>query len=762
MDNSKKRLFASFAVLAFTLCVFAGIAFSDDDSDVDAVGFGADFTVNLGNVTMTAGETKTIDLDAALSEVYENPRTNWGNTASRATLASSDYGGLPSWMSVTTNPNGSISGSDLSNLNATITLTPTSAQSSQTYEFDMQFNLYYGLNIVYARFACSINVEVEDAGTPVTSVSISGGTSGTVGGTITLTATTSPTGADDRHVTWSITSGSNYASISTTTNTTSGGTCKLSLNGAGSVTVRADAADGKGAYDTHTITITEQKITSLSIRAGSGGSSITLTASYSPSTANPDLTWEIYNGSNYGHLSSYSGDSVTVYPDSYGRMQIRVTDEISGRTATDYIYVFEMAFNANGGSGAPSSVLAIDDTTSYRIDIPSGEPYRSGWEFMGWSTSSSGSPSYDPGDSYSTGYTSVRTMYAIWGDYGYLEFYRNGGSGSVPSTQSVLIAEDDYEYITIPSSPTPTMSGMEFVGWCTNQSGSGTMYDPGDSVDVDCGATVTLYAIYEDPYVDYTLTYDANGGYGAPSADYGRSATGTCTFTLDASTIPTNGDFTFLGWSESRDGSSTLYQPGGTYSTSRTSQTLYAVWQASYTLTYVGGPGSANVPSTQSHEAVSTSPYTFTISSQVPTLTGSVFKGWDTSSQASTPVYQPGATVSVGCNETVTLYAVWEAANIEITSVQNGGTFFVGQEFSYSVETNIAGCTISVSGADWLSVSGNVVSGTANAAGTFTVTVTASLDGYTSDTQQFTITVYSALGFDSDPEASGIYAYIED
>ena len=762
MDNSKKRLFASFAVLTFTLCVFAGIAFADDDAEVDAVGFGADFTVNLGNVTMTAGETKTIDLDAALSEVYENPRTNWGTTASRATLANSDYSGLPSWMSVATSPNGSLPGSDLSNLNATITLTPTSAQSSQTYEFDMQFNLTYGMNIVYARFACSINVEVEDAGTPVTSVSISGGISGTVGGTITLTATTSPTGADDRHVTWSITSGSNYASISSTTNTTSGGTCKLSLNGAGSVTVRADAADGKGAYDTHTITITEQKITSLSISAGSGGSSITLTAKYSPSTANPDLTWEIISGDSSGYLSSYSGSSTTVYPDSYGRMQIRVTDEISGRTATDYIYVFEMAFNANGGSSAPSSILAIDDLSTYRIDIPSSEPYRSGWEFMGWSTSSGGSPSYEYGDDYSCSYSSLRTMYAIWGDYGYLTFNKNGGSGSVPSQQSLLIQEDDYDYITIPSSPTPTMSGMEFVGWCTNSSGTGTIYYPGDDVDVDCGDTVTLYAIFEDPYETFTLTYNANGGYGAPSRDEGESRTGSYTFTLDASTIPTNGAFTFLGWCADSNGSGTIYQPGSNFTTSDTNDTVYAIWQASYTLTYVGGPGATNVPGTQTHEAISTSAYSFTISSQTPTLTGSIFKGWDTSSQATTAVYQPGGSVSVDCNATVTLYAVWETAQIEITTTQGNEVVNMGESFSYTVGTSVSGCTISVSGADWLSVSGNTVSGTPSGPGTYTVTITASLNGYTSDTQQFQITVYSQMGFNSSPSASGIYAYVGD
>ena len=271
MDNSKKRLFASFAVLAFTLCVFDGIAFADDDAEVDAISVPASATVNLGSYSLEVGDVETIDLDRAFTDAYENPRSNFGSGGSRITLRDSDYSSLPSWMTVSSSDGGSYKDTNLS-MTASLRIAPTSVQSSQTYNFMLQYTLYYNASQqVIATFNCSITVAVESAGTPVTSVSISGGTSSTVGGTITLTATTSPTGADDRHVTWSITSGSNYASISTTTNTTSGGTCKLSLNGAGSVTVRADAADGKGAYDTHTITITEQKITSLSIRAGSGG-----------------------------------------------------------------------------------------------------------------------------------------------------------------------------------------------------------------------------------------------------------------------------------------------------------------------------------------------------------------------------------------------------------------------------------------------------------------------------------------------------------
>ena len=67
MDNSKKRLFASFAVLAFTLCVFAGIAFVDDDAEVDAIVWSADFDVNLGSYSLEVGDVQTIDLDRAFT-----------------------------------------------------------------------------------------------------------------------------------------------------------------------------------------------------------------------------------------------------------------------------------------------------------------------------------------------------------------------------------------------------------------------------------------------------------------------------------------------------------------------------------------------------------------------------------------------------------------------------------------------------------------------------------------------------------------------
>ena len=184
----------------------------------------------------------------------------------------------------------------------------------------------------YEDFTIQIYVVAESV--PVTSVSISGSTSGEVGDSITLTATTSPSTADNRHVTWSITSGSSNASIRSQTDTTTGGRCVIDLEGAGSVTIRATADDGSGEYDTHRITITEPEVlvSSVSISGSTSvnvGSSITLRATTSPSDADDrHVTWSITSGASrvtYTTADTSTGGTITLTGVSAGSVTVRAT-----------------------------------------------------------------------------------------------------------------------------------------------------------------------------------------------------------------------------------------------------------------------------------------------------------------------------------------------------------------------------------------------------------------------------------------------------
>ena len=148
----------------------------------------------------------------------------------------------------------------------------------------------------------------------------------------------------------------------------------------------------------------------------------------------------------------------------------------------------------------------------------------------------------------------------------------------------------------------------------------------------------------------YTVSYNANGGSGAPGSQsqyYGSSI-------ALSSTKPTRAGHTFLGWATSSTGG-VSYAPGATYS-SYTSITLYAVWQINtYTIAYNANNGTG-APASQTK----TYGVTLTLSSITPTHSGYNFLGWATSSTATKATYSAGG--SYTANAAATLYAVWQVA----------------------------------------------------------------------------------------------------
>lgn len=90
--------------------------------------------------------------------------------------------------------------------------------------------------------------------------------------------------------------------------------------------------------------------------------------------------------------------------------------------------------------------------------------------------------------------------------------------------------------------------------------------------------------------------------------------------------------------------------------------------ESDFKLSYNANGGSG-APADQT--ATDVGSHTFTISSTEPTRSGYIFKGWATSSSASSAAYQPGGSITITAN--TTLYAVWHQT-IKLTYNANGGS----------------------------------------------------------------------------------------
>ena len=225
----------------------------------------------------------------------------------------------------------------------------------------------------------------------------------------------------------------------------------------------------------------------------------------------------------------------------------------------------------------------------------------------------------------------------------YVYFDANGGNGA-PPTQTKI-----YGSILTLSSTIPVKSGYRFVIWNTNRNGTGANYAPGQQYGLD--APLTLYAIWR--LLSYTVTYDANGGSGAPNYQ-----TKIHDEILSISNIvPSRTGYTFQGWSTIRNGT-VIYKPSAQYMANQ-DVTLYAVWKANgYAITYNANGGS-NAP----NEQVKTHDVDITLSAQEPMRKNYSFLGWGTSSSSTSVSYRPGDVYRTNAN--LTLYAIWKLAYTE-------------------------------------------------------------------------------------------------
>lgn len=147
----------------------------------------------------------------------------------------------------------------------------------------------------------------------------------------------------------------------------------------------------------------------------------------------------------------------------------------------------------------------------------------------------------------------------------------------------------------------------------------------------------------------YKITFNANGGTGAPSA---QTKTAGVNMTL-ASATPTKADYTFVKWNTKANGSGVDYAPGATITIDGNLK-LYAQWElTTYTVSFDPGDGTGTMADVEDIVGEYTLPEcTFTAPS------GKEFKSWEVNSEEKAE----GATITVSEDTTVT--ALWKDAQV--------------------------------------------------------------------------------------------------
>ena len=328
---------------------------------------------------------------------------------------------------------------------------------------------------------------------------------------------------------------------------------------------------------------------------------------------------------------------------------------------------YTVSYNANGGSGAPDS-----QTKTCKVDLTlrSTKPSRSNYTFEGWSSSSNGSAGYYPGGIYKD--DKNITLYAVWEEDVYSLtlsknsgvsriYYREGTSGSYTSSSSTVSINN------ITSGTKYYYYGTAYSGYEMNSCTSSSPC----SVTVTSNVSRTLYASATSTEDD-TYMFTLSRGTGVDKMYYRKGSSGSYTQTSGYSVLITSIDYgtTYYYYGTASSGytmdSCTSSSPCSVRITSDITRTLSASSSSSggsssggsstktYTVNYNANGGSGAPSSQTKYEGTN-----LTLSSTIPTRSGYTFKGWNTSSSATSVQYYSGDTYTA--NASVTLYAVWEA-----------------------------------------------------------------------------------------------------
>ncbi len=330
-----------------------------------------------------------------------------------------------------------------------------------------------------------------------------------------------------------------------------------------------------------------------------------------------------------------------------------ITDDIELVAICDAIR-YPITFDYNGGK--------IGDAESSTVNVlygqtptPSAEPERTGYRFLGWSTSAS-SPTATGTVPVTEDTTTISTYYAVWEAKTYNIAYQGVttyGSQGASSPSS-------YTYGTPVTISNAVGTNCTFAGWYTDAA----LTTAFTGITATTTGNLTLYAkftatvsIYKEK-VSGTLTTLLN----TQTVACGETATALAT-------APTKTGYVFDTW-KTGTGTGSAFTFGTSGTTITGDCDVWATWTPSYTITYHNvniGSGST-YKGTISATAISSYTYNATSSTTLPSPTVSdshyEFGGWyETSDFSDTGV----TAVPAGSNEDKDYYAMYKYKDPSIT-----------------------------------------------------------------------------------------------
>lgn len=240
--------------------------------------------------------------------------------------------------------------------------------------------------------------------------------------------------------------------------------------------------------------------------------------------------------------------------------------------------------------------------------------------------------------------------------------------------------------------PSTSKTGYTHTGWKIGSTTYATTQAVANSWVSSNRASGTMTAVAQWTPNSYTVSYNANGGSGAPSNQtkyYGTNLTLT-------TAKPTRTGYTFVEWNTKADGTGTNYASGGSY-TANEGTTLYAVWQSNVTCTITyDANGGADAPASQSgyagtslalsstkptksattasvtmtYDAVETGATLSKYTDTVTKTTSYTFSKWTTNSDGSGTSYTPGQTITLSAS--MTLYAQYTSTTTGSVTLPTG------------------------------------------------------------------------------------------